>query len=536
MQEINNQADRLTQQLSKLGAVALGKILTALVELSNRERKAKSTKVTRKNTPEADMKSEFTVTRKDSENPNITPRQQAEEAIALLNSRLANLKTFNHEVDVNGTKYQLEKYQGGATAIKSEDSKLFTKQGKIRFAGDERKLIRDLPEIVARIDRELELEYPRQINNRTEVLYGYDANDRFIEKPLSQQDAQAILDLMEGKEGTTIKGGENLLIEYGGKKLFETDAQGIVTFSAYDRDPELLSSIKLKDEKGLTELRNYAKRMAATPDVVIKATRTASALIPDAPKETAKIAPQSPIGKTLNLAEPTAELDSHQTVSVAYDRVLKSEFATTQPNKRAQLTIEGVQFNLSPQKGKETRSILVTPSKGAKAVRIGRVDPDGNFKPDPKLNDPNVVRAIERVLAARGIEPQPVRETQQLELAARSKDPEYLSLTQENAPNPTLNINSPELATAGDAPGVNTPKPKPKTRNNTTEIAATAPGVSTSKSTPNIGNDPPELASAPANAPGVTVPTRGEKETVLVPTSGNNSERTQSEPEVSPNR
>jgi SpoVK/Ycf46/Vps4 family AAA+-type ATPase len=36
---------------------------------------------------------------------------------------------------------------------------------------------------------------------------------------------------------------------------------------------------------------------------------------------------------------------------VAYDQVLKSELATTQPNKRAQRTIEGVQFNLSPQKG-----------------------------------------------------------------------------------------------------------------------------------------------------------------------------------------
>jgi hypothetical protein len=51
---------------------------------------------------------------------------------------------------------------------------------------------------------------------------------------------------MEGKEGTAIKGGENLLIEYGGKKLFETDDKGVVTYSAYDRDPGLLSGIKLR--------------------------------------------------------------------------------------------------------------------------------------------------------------------------------------------------------------------------------------------------------------------------------------------------
>jgi hypothetical protein len=97
---------------------------------------------------------------------------------------------------------------------------------------------------------------------------------------------------------------------------------------------------------------------------------------------------------------------------------------------------------------------------------------------------------------------------------------------------------SPELATAGNSPGVNTPKPKPKTKVNTTELATAgnAPDISTSNSTSNIGNDPPELASASANAPEVSVPTRGEKEAVRVPSSGGNSERSLPEPEVSQNR
>jgi hypothetical protein len=528
-------------------------MIAALVQLSNREKnKAKSLQVTRENpsvgsvtvsrtnSPEATMDSGFKVTRKDSNNPDLSPKQQAEQSIERLNNLLPDRKYFQRDLDLNGTKYNFEKYRGGAISIQSQDSKLYAKQGKIRFAGDGSRLIEDLPDIVARVERELDLERPKQINNRTEVLYGYDSNNNFIEKTLSKKDAQAILDLMEGKEGTTIAGGENLLIEYDGKKLFETDAQGVVTYSAYDRAPELLSSIKLKDEKGLTDLTNYAKRMAASPDVEAKVSRTdpKSELIPQPPRSATTVSPQSPIAKTLDRlgalrdrAEPTTDVDPKQASSVIYDRVLKSEFAKVKQKSSKSIAIEGTTFKLNRQTTKGTRSISVTPSEGSKPVRIGELDKDGNFKPDPKLNDPNVTRALDRVLAARGIDPQLVKEAQQLEVAARSKDPQYLPLTQENAPNIG---NSPELATVGNAPSVNTPKPKPKTRNNSPELAAiagNAPGVSTSNS-----NDPPELASAPANAPGVSVPTRGEKEAVRVPTSGGTPERSRPEPEVSQSR
>jgi hypothetical protein len=563
MQEINSQSERLSQQLNQAGSAALAKMLAALVQLSNREKsKAKSLQVTRENpseTPsvksatasrtnssEAAMDSGFKVTQKDSNNPDLSPKQQAEQSIDRLNSLLANQKYFKRDLDVNGTKYSFEKYQGGAINIESLDSKLFAKQRRITFGGDESKIIRDLPEIVARVDRELDLERPRQINNRTEVLYGYDSSNNFIEKTLSQKDAQAILNLMDGKEGTTIAGGENLLIEYDGKKLFETDAQGVVTYSAYDRDPELLSSIKLKDEKGLTELKNYAKRMATTPDREAKVTKTTDVVVPDPPQEVSKVAPQSPIGKTLDRlgalrdrAEPTTDVDPKQTSSVVYDRVLKSEFAKAKSVNRAEKMIEGVKFKLNPQTNKGTRSISVKPSKDAEFVKIGEVDKEGKFNPDPKLNDPNVTKALDRVLAARGIDPQQIKEAQQLELAARSKDPQYLPLTQENAPNLTPNIgNSPELTTAGNALGVNTPKPKPKNRNNTPELATAgnAPDVSMSNSNPNIGNDSPELASTPASTPGVTVPTSGEKEAVQVPTNGGTPERSRPEPEVSQSR
>jgi hypothetical protein len=548
MQEIHSQSERLSQQLNQVGASALANMMAALVRLSNREKNdAKSLQVTREapavglftvsrtNSPSANMDSGFKVTRKDSHHPDLSPKQQAERSIERLNSLLPDRKYFQRDLDVNGTKYNFEKYRGGAISIQSQDSKLYAKQGKIRFAGDGSRLIKDLPEIVARVDRELDLDRPKQINNQTEVLYGYDSNNNFIEQTLSQKDAQAILDLMEGKEGNTIAGGENLLIEYDGKKLFETDERGVVIYSAYDRDPELLSSIKLKDEKGLTDLTNYAKRMAAAPDNEHKVTRTIEAILPEVPKEFPKIAPESPLAKTLDRAEPITELDSSQTVSVAYDRVLRSEFAQVKPKSSKSIAIEGTTFKLNRQTTKGTRSISVTPSEGSKPVRVGELDKDGNFKPDPKLNDPNVTKALDRVLAARGIDPRSVKAAQQIELAARSKDPQSLPLTQENAPNPTPKIgNSPELAAAGTAPGINTPKPKPKNRNNSPELAtaSTTPSVTTPNTALNIGNDPPELA----NSPSVSVPTHGEKEAVQVPTNGGTPERSRPEPEVSQSR
>ena len=551
MQEIHSQSERLSQQLNQVGASALANMIAALVRLSNREKnKAKSLQVTREapavgavtvsrtNSPQATMDSGFKVTRKDSNNPDLSPQQKAEQSIERLNSFLPERKYFQRDLDVNGTKYNFEKYRGGAISIQSQDSKLYAKQGKIRFTGDESKLIKDLPEIVARMERELDLERPKQINNRTEVLYGYDSNNNFIAKTLSQKDAQAILDLIEGKEGTTIAEGENLLIEYNGQKLFETDERGVVTYSAYDRDPELLSSIKLKDEKGLTDLTNYAKRMAASPDPEAKVSQTADVVVPKPPQEVSRVAPQSSIGKTLDRAEPITEVDSNQIASVTYDRVLKSEFAKVKPKSSKNIAIEGTTFKLNRQTTKGTRSISVTPSEGSKPVRVGELDKDGNFKPDPKLNDPNVTKALDRVLAARGIDSQLVKAAQQLELATRSQDPQYLPLTQENAPNPTPNIgNSPELAAAGNAPGVNMPKPKPKNRNNSHELATagTTPSVTT-PNTPNtalsIANDSPELA----NSPSVSVPTHGEKEAVIVPTSGGTPERSRPEPEVSQSR
>lgn len=555
MQGNQEQQEKLSQQLNQAGAVAVKNLMLAVNELSklNLRKIRKSIKVSRTNSTEAAINSGFKITNTDSPNPDIDLQQQAKRSVEHLNSSLANQKKFNRDIEVNGTKYTFDKYDGGGLNIESKDSKLFAKQGKLKFTGDREKLIKDLPDIVTRIDRELDLDYPKQVNNRNEVLYGYDSNNNFIENKLSQKDAQAVLDLMDAKEGTTIAGGENLLIEHNGKKLFETDAQGVVTYSAYDSNPELLNSIKLQDEKGLTELRNYAKRMAATPDNdKAKLTRTDEVVIPDPPQEVQKVEPQSPIGQTLDCAEPTTEVDPQQTASVTYDRVLKSEFDKGKPSNRPQRTIDGVKFKLNPRKD-GTKSISVKPSKDADFVKIGEVSTDGKFKPEPNLRDPKAIQAMERVLVARGIDPQPVKESQQIEVAAQSKDPQHPPLTQENAPKPIpkLKNNSPQvgqsspevssshtnaqtvtLPTQGEkAPTTSRPLPPPPPLPTQGGKAPTTM-LDRGENSPQTEQNSLEANPAPDSAEGVTLPTQGQTG-VTLPTQGGNSERSSPEPEVS---
>jgi hypothetical protein len=67
-------------------------------------------------------------------------------------------------------------------------------------------------------------------------IYSFDARNGAKADPnLTGADAQAILDLMSGMEGTKVPNGANLLITSKGKKLFETDAKGQIIFSIHQR-------------------------------------------------------------------------------------------------------------------------------------------------------------------------------------------------------------------------------------------------------------------------------------------------------------
>ncbi len=71
-----------------------------------------------------------------------------------------------------------------------------------------------------------------------ESLYSFSAKTGQTKmKPnLNGVEAQAILDLVSSQEGAIVNNGANLLITSNGKKLFETDKNGVVTFSIAQHD------------------------------------------------------------------------------------------------------------------------------------------------------------------------------------------------------------------------------------------------------------------------------------------------------------
>jgi hypothetical protein len=90
--------------------------------------------------------------------------------------------------------------------------------------------------------------------NEDRQIYSFNArNGSKVDPNLTGADAQAILDLMSGMEGTKVPNGENLLITSKGKKLFETDAEGQIVFSIhqqqsnFDRHPINNSLNLMKD-------------------------------------------------------------------------------------------------------------------------------------------------------------------------------------------------------------------------------------------------------------------------------------------------
>ncbi len=71
-------------------------------------------------------------------------------------------------------------------------------------------------------------------------------------------EAQAIIDLISSSEGSRINNGENLLIKSGDRKLFETDAQGQVIYSANDRDRRFKASRNMPIVNSINDLQQRA--------------------------------------------------------------------------------------------------------------------------------------------------------------------------------------------------------------------------------------------------------------------------------------
>jgi hypothetical protein len=71
-------------------------------------------------------------------------------------------------------------------------------------------------------------------------------------------EAQAIIDLISSSEGSRINNGENLLIKSGDRKLFETDAEGKVIYSANDRDRRFKANRNIPIVNSINDLQQRA--------------------------------------------------------------------------------------------------------------------------------------------------------------------------------------------------------------------------------------------------------------------------------------
>jgi hypothetical protein len=419
MKDLTNYLSGYSDDLNRTGQEAI-KAGAALIKLLLKEQ-PKSPTVTRINPHSAEAESSmYKVTKKSSNLPTLSLKEATNKSLATLNSLLANTKELKEEeINVGTDRYKISKYQGGGIAIESDNSKIFAKGGRIDFSGKEQtQIINDLPKIVA----ELESRLPRkqQLDNY-EVLYGFDKNNKFIEQPLSKEDATAILALLAGKEGTIIENGEHLLIEHDGQKLFETDERGTVIYSAYDRNPELLSNIREQDKKGLKQLTDYAERMvnqspAAGVEVKKAATNTdtiaiesfAQQIVDEAAKNTATIPPNHPTARALNNREPT-ERTTAQLVNILNERIL--DYAYQDPAVNQRVEVEGVKFDRKPRPKVGGYSLYITPPDERKSIRLGVVDKDGRFAAVPGLKDrQDIQELVTAILTVREVDFRPIKE------------------------------------------------------------------------------------------------------------------------------
>jgi hypothetical protein len=105
-----------------------------------------------------------------------------------------------------------------------------------------------------------EEELPHQ-KSSDETLYKSSdfGNPKAAFKPgITETEAQAIIDLTSSSEGSKINNGENLLIKSGNQTLFETDAEGKVTYSANDRDIEFKANRNIPIVNSINDLKQRA--------------------------------------------------------------------------------------------------------------------------------------------------------------------------------------------------------------------------------------------------------------------------------------
>jgi hypothetical protein len=134
-------------------------------------------------------------------------------------------------------------------------------------------------------------------------------------------EAQAILDLISSSEGSKINNGQNLLIESGGKTLFETDAEGTVIYSANDRDRQFKANHNLPIVNSIRDLQQRATSIVRNEQSLrneLEVTRTTGIEPPD--RQFERMTKDSSMARSSpEMPDATANRDKVQALEVLKD-------------------------------------------------------------------------------------------------------------------------------------------------------------------------------------------------------------------------
>jgi hypothetical protein len=219
-------------------------------------------------------------------------------------------------------------------------------------------------------------------------IYSFDRENGVRADPnLSVADAESLLDLMSGMEGQKVPNGENLLITSNGKKLFETDAEGVITFSINQRESTfsqspINNSLNVM-KQNLNSFVQTQRRLKTDLKSGVKNTQPSSATETDSQSPVASTSPATSENPTELLNQAISNGDIQQTSGdnpIAEQEQTKAQ-SESLLSLRDQLKDGGVLTNSKSTITLENQSKGISNIKltepGQKPVSLGKVSKTG---------------------------------------------------------------------------------------------------------------------------------------------------------------
>jgi hypothetical protein len=214
----------------------------------------------------------------------------------------------------------------------------------------------------------------------TETIYSFNNRSnggaRF-KQGITGIEAQAILDLISGSEGSRINNGENLLITSDGKKLFETDGAGKIIYAANDRDRRFKTNRNIPIVNSITDLQQRATSIVRNEQSLrdeLEVVKTTGREYPDRQFER--------VAKTSSMARSPAQISSseanqEQVADLVYIKKRLIGTGIANHSQPEELTMnDGT--TLKAQQSKGIVQIEMYEVDAPKPVILGKIDEQGN--------------------------------------------------------------------------------------------------------------------------------------------------------------